>query len=89
MCHYNALKLETKGHYWEDFFYLIDDFENLMHRALDDYPAYFDLARMKMNGASNIEIQQMLLKKYNIHHSIQYISTLWCNKIPKMIAEKE
>ena len=89
MCHYNALKLETKGHYWDDFFYLIDDFENLMHRALDDYPAYFDLARMKMNGASNIEIQQMLLKKYNIHHSIQYISTLWCNKIPKMIAEKE
>jgi hypothetical protein len=70
MCHYNALKIETKGRYWDDFLYLINDFEELMHRALDDYPAYFDLARMKMNGATNNDIQKMLRDKYGISHSI-------------------
>jgi hypothetical protein len=31
----------------------------------------------------------MLLSKHNIEHSIQYISQLWCSKIPKIIANKE
>ena len=87
--HYNALKIETKGKHWDDFFYLMEDFDALLKRAMEDYPMYNDLMRMKMNGKSNNEIQDMLKSKYNINYSIQYISSLWRNKIPKMIAERE
>ena len=44
---------------------------------------------MKIKGRSNIEIQEALFKKHGIKHSVEYISSLWRNKIPKLIAEKE
>ena len=40
------------------------------------------------DGKQNIEIQELLYEKYNIKHSLEYISSLWRNKIPKLIAEK-
>ena len=43
LCNYNALKIETKGRYWDDFFYLMEDFDDLLKRALGDYPLYWDL----------------------------------------------
>lgn len=89
MCNYNALKLETKGQFWNDFYYLVETFEELLNKALTPYPAYRDIVQMKMDGKSNVEIQEMLKSKYNIQHSIQYISQLWTTKIPKIIAEKE
>lgn len=72
--HYNALKIDTKGRYWDDFFYLMETFDALLKKALKDHPAYFDIVRYKVHGKSNNEIQEMLLKKHNISHSIQYIS---------------
>lgn len=89
LCNYNALKIETKGKYWSDFFYLMEDFDNLFEKALKNYPLYYDLAKMKINGKSNNEIQEQLEQKHGIKHSIQYISSLWRNKIPKLIAEYE
>lgn len=87
--YYNALKLETQGRYQNDFFYLLEDFDKLFNKALQNYPMYRDIAIMKMNDKSNLEIQQMLIKKYNIKHTVQYISKLWRSTIPKLIAEKE
>ena len=87
--HYNALKIETAGRYWDDFYYLMEDFDLLLKKALKDYPAYMDIVHWKIDGKTNIEIQELLLQKHNISHSIQYISSLWRNKIPKIIAEKE
>ena len=89
LCHYNALQLEVKGRYWDDFYYLMQDFDELMNKALKDYPMYLDIVKYKTDGKSNIEIQQMLLDKYNIQHTVQYISQLWRSKIPKIIAERE
>ena len=89
LCNYNALKIETKGKYWSDFFYLMKDFDNLFEKSLKNYPLYYDLAKMKINGKSNNEIQELLEQKHGIKHSIQYISSLWRNKIPKLIAEYE
>lgn len=86
---YNALKIETKGKYSSDFFYLMEDFDKLLHKALDNYPMYFDIVKMKVNGKTNIEIQKMLKEKHNTSFTVQYISSLWCKKIPKIIAEKE
>ena len=89
MCHYNALKLQVQGHYWDDFFYLLEDFDKLKARALNGYPVLQTIADMKIDGKSNIEIQQALKEKHQVEHSIQYISSLWRNKIPKIIAEQE
>ena len=36
----------------------------------------------------NIDIQAELFKKHNVKHSVEYISSLWRNKIPKLLAEK-
>jgi len=30
LCNYNALKIETKGRYWDDFFYLMEAFDELI-----------------------------------------------------------
>lgn len=87
--HYNALKIETEGRHWDDFFYLMEAFDALVDKALQGYPAYRDIIRYKVDGKSNTEIQQMLSDKHNISHSIQYISQLWRTKIPKIIAEQE
>lgn len=89
LCHYNALKIMTQGHYQDDFYYLMEDFDKLLNKALSAYPAYLDIVKMKVDNKTNFEIQQMLLNKYNIQHSVQYISQLWRSKIPKIIAEQE
>lgn len=89
LCNYNALKLETRGRYWDDFYYLIEAFDALMKKALTPYPLYYDLTKMKIKGYSNLEIQAALEKRHGVKHSVEYISSLWRNKIPKLIAEKE
>ena len=89
LCNYNALKIETRGRYSNDFFYLIEDFDKLLVGALKYYPLYFDLVQLKIEGKQNIEIQKELEKKHGIKHSVEYISALWRNKIPKLIAEYE
>ena len=40
------------------------------------------------SGKLNIEIQELLEQHFGIKHSVEYISSLWRNKIPKMIAEQ-
>ena len=67
----------------------MEDLDDLIECTLrDDYPLYYDLLIYKIDGKQNIEIQELLYKKYNIKHSLEYISSLWRNKIPKLIAEK-
>ena len=41
-----------------------------------------------MDKISNVEIQSLLQKEFAFTHSIEYISSLWRNKIPKLIAQK-
>lgn len=89
LCNYNALKLQVQGRYQDDFFYLMEDFDALLQRALRPYPMYLDIVWLKIDGKSNTEIQAEIEKLYGIKHSVQYISVLWRNKIPKLIAEKE
>ena len=88
LSNYNALKIETTGRYQNDFFYLMKDFDDLLKKSLDKYPQFLDLLKMKFDGKTSIEIQQMLKEKYNISYSTQYISSLWRIKIPKIIAER-
>jgi hypothetical protein len=50
LCNFHALKLETRGKFSNDFYYLIEDFETLMEKVLIDYPVYYDIVKMKMDG---------------------------------------
>ena len=90
LCNYTALKMETQGKYWNDFFYLMQDFDSLLEKTLKrNYPLYYDLVQLKFQGKQNTEIQEALEKKHGVRHSIEYISSLWRNKIPKLLSEKE
>lgn len=85
---YNKLKNSTYGKFTSDAWYLMMDFEQIFEKEYAAAaPMLFDLAMMKINGCTNVEIQQELKNKYGILHSIEYISTLWTKKIPAAIAD--
>lgn len=69
-----------------DLWCLMEDFEGLRKRALADYPIYDTIIYGKINGLQNIQIQELLEQKHNISYTVEYISSLWRNKIPELIA---
>ena len=83
---YSKLKEDSWDCFDSDMWYLIQDFDLLADKALAPYPLYYRLVEYKIDGKSNLEIQQLLQEEFGIKHSIEYISSLWCNKIPKLIA---
>lgn len=89
LCNYSALKEEAYGNFMNDAYYLMEDLDNLVEKTLkDNYPLYYDLLIYKIDGKQNVEIQMLLEMKYGIKHSVEYISSLWRNKIPKLLAEQ-
>ena len=89
LCNYSKLKEDAYGRFWCDSYYLMEDLDALVDKTLKDkYPLYYDLLIYKIDGKQNIEIQSLLEEKHGIKHSVEYISSLWRNKIPKLIAEQ-
>lgn len=89
LCNYSKLKEDAWGKFSSDSYYLMEDLDNLIEQTLKDkYPLYYDLLIYKIDGKQNIEIQELLNKKHGIKHSVEYISSLWRNKIPKLLAEQ-
>jgi hypothetical protein len=62
------------------------DFDSVSDRALRPYPLYERLVDLKIDGLQNIDIQKKLEEEFGIKHSVEYISSLWRNKIPKLLA---
>ena len=90
LCHYSHLKEAAWGNFKSDSYYLMEDLDDLIERTLkNDYPMYYDLLIYKIDGKQNIEIQSLLYEKHGIKHSVEYISSLWRNKIPKLLADRE
>lgn len=90
LCHYVKLKEQIWGNFTSDAYYLMEDLDNLIEKTLKDkHPLYYDLVIGKIDGKSNLEIQTELQIKHGIKHSVEYISSLWRNKIPKLLAEQE
>lgn len=88
LCNYSKLKEETYDNFNSDLRWLLEDLEHYTDAALKDhYPLYYDLLIYKIDGKTNQEIQSLLKEKYNIEHSVEYLSALWRKKIPKLIAE--
>lgn len=89
LCNYSALKEDAYGNFINDAYYVMEDLDNLIERTLkDEYPLYYDLLIYKIDGKQNVEIQMLLEMDYGIKHSVEYISSLWRNKIPKLLAEQ-
>ncbi len=89
LCNYSELKQAAWGRYEYDLWYMMEDLDNLIERTLKDaHPLYYDLLIYKIDGKTNIEIQKLLEQDHGIKHSIEYISSLWRNKIPKLLADQ-
>jgi hypothetical protein len=77
LCNYTSLKTGLQGKFSNDFYYIIEDLDNLINITLkENFPLYYDLVMYKIAGMQNVEIQKLLKEKYGFTHSIEYISSL-------------
>ncbi len=88
LCNYNELKTSGEGHFDKDTYFMMCDFDDVLFPALADYPLYNRIVEYKIAGLQNVDIQEELEKEFGIKHSLEYISSLWRNKIPKLIASE-
>lgn len=89
LCNYSRLKKDAWGKFYSDSYFLMEDLDTLIEKTLrDSYPMYYDLLIYKIDGKQNLEIQSLLNQKHNVKHSVEYISSLWRNKIPKLLSEQ-
>lgn len=86
LCNYSKLKETSEEDFESDTWYFMQDFDELCEHALIPHPLYRSLVIYKIDGRSNAEIQDLLQQEYGIRHSIEYLSVLWRNKIPRLIA---
>lgn len=86
LCNYSRLKEDSYGQFDGDTWYLIQAFEDTCDKALTDYPIYQRILELKIDKRQNNEIQTILSEEFNTTYSVEYISSLWRNKIPKLIA---
>lgn len=88
LCNYSLCKQESWGEFEKDLWYLMDDFDRVANAALKDYPLYERIVEYKIDGLQNVDIQEKIQVEFGIKHSLEYISSLWRNKIPKIIASE-
>ena len=86
LCNYSRLKQSGYSVFQGDTWYLMEDFDRISTIALAEFPLYEALVTYKIDGLQNAEIQKKLEEEFGIKHSLEYISSLWRNKIPKLIA---
>ena len=86
LCNYSKLKQDSWDHTDGDTWYLMRAFDEISDIALKEYPLYERIVDLKIDGLQNIDIQTTIEKEFGIKHSLEYISSLWRNKIPKLIA---
>lgn len=89
LCNYSRIKEDSWDKFTSDSYYIIKDLENLVDLTLkQDYPLYYDLIIYKIDGKTNEQIQTLLNRDHGVKHSVEYISSLWRKKIPKLLAER-
>lgn len=88
LCNYSKLKEDSYDQFDGDTWYLMQEFEETCDQALTDFPIYQRIVELKIDKKQNTEIQQILQEEFKTTYSIEYISSLWRNKIPKLIASQ-
>lgn len=84
---YSKLKEDTYDCFESDIWYLLQIFDEISERALSNYPIYYAVVEMKIDKKSNEEIAQFIKDNYNKEYTPEYISTIWCKRVPKLIAK--
>ena len=88
LCNYSKIKESCWDRFNSDIYYLMIVLEDAIDTVFkENYPMLYDILIYKIDGKSNLQIQNLLLATYGTTHSIEYLSSLWRKKIPKMIAE--
>ena len=87
LCNYAKLKENAYSRFTSDIYYMMLALDDVAEEALKDYPVYNDIVLYKIDGLQNKDIQQKIEEIHGIKYSVEYISSLWRNKIPKLIAE--
>lgn len=88
LCNYSSLKQNSHEDLNSDIRWLMEDLDEVIENNLKEkYPMYYDLVRYKIDAMTNAEIRERLEEKYGVSHSLEYLSSLYRNKIPKLIAE--
>ena len=86
LCNYSKLKGECEEKNYGDLYYLMKSFDEIATIALNDFPLYEKIVIYKIDGMQNVDIAEKLQEEFGIKHTPEYISSLWRNKIPKLIA---
>lgn len=84
---YSRLRQESYDQFTGDLWYLIRVFDDMCDLAFKDYPIYERIVQLKIDKKQNLEIQETLKDEFGVTYSIEYLSSLWRNKLPKLIAE--
>lgn len=88
LCNYTYFK-QQNGSIDADLTDLINELDRLIEQTLkDDYPFYYDLLWLKIDGVKNADIRTQLNEKHGYTYSVEYLSALWRKKIPKLLAEQ-
>lgn len=88
LCNYSKLKEDSFDRFEGDLYYLMLAFDEIADKALKEYPLYEKIVECKIDGLQNTQIQEILQVEFGIKHSLEYISSLWRKKIPKLIASQ-
>lgn len=86
LCNYSKLKQDCEEKLHSDLWCLMFDFDEISTIALADSPVYEKIVIYKIDGVKNVDIVDKIQLEFGIKHTPEYISCLWRNKIPKMIA---
>lgn len=87
LANYADLWYETRNKYDSDLYYILNDFNSLLLRAVKDNEIYKVIIGWKIRGKTNAQISVKLQTKFGIFYSPEYISTIWKVKIPKQVAQ--
>lgn len=87
LCNYSKLKQDSYDNFMSDTWYLMQDFDRVAETALSDRPMYDLIVQCKIDNMSLADISAAIEKEFGKSYAVEYISTLWRNRIPQLIAQ--
>lgn len=89
LCNYSNIKEESWDKFDSDIRWLMMDLDDLIEETLkENYPIWYKILIYKIDKKTNTEIQSLIFEEFETLHTVEYISTIWRKKIPKLLAEK-
>lgn len=84
---YSRLKMDNYEKMDSDIKWMMEDLDDLIERTLaEKHPLLRRIVILKIDGISNAAIQSIIQEEFQVMHSVEYISALWCKKIPLLLA---